>query len=71
MKTQLQTMFDPMGARVKVQMNSIRIKPPIEVRTAVKRRVKRVKNRLRRKNKALVRLGEWSFSGDVVIRTES
>ena len=34
---------------------------PAEVRTSVKRRVKRVKNRLRRRNAAFVRQGEWFF----------
>lgn len=34
---------------------------PVFVRGAVHRRVKRVKDRLRRKNKAFVRQGEWFF----------
>jgi hypothetical protein len=34
---------------------------PLEVRTAVGRRVKRIKDRLRRRNKAFVRQGEWFF----------
>lgn len=34
---------------------------PVEVRGEVNRRVKRIKNRLRRKNKAFVRQGEWFF----------
>lgn len=34
---------------------------PSEVRAAVSRRVKRIKNRLRRRNKAFVRQGEWFF----------
>ena len=34
---------------------------PEEVRTAVRRRVKRIKNRLRRRNEAFVRQGEWFF----------
>jgi hypothetical protein len=36
------------------------LQPP-EVRSAVRRRVKRVKNRLRRRNKAFIRQGEWFF----------
>lgn len=39
---------------------------PRDVRVAVSRRVKRVKNRLRRRNKAFVRQGEWFF-----VRAES
>jgi hypothetical protein len=34
---------------------------PTEVRSSVSRRVKRVKNRLRRRNKAFIRQGEWFF----------
>src|SRR5262245_19861919 len=34
---------------------------PDAVRNLVRRRVRRVKNRLRRKNKAFVRQGEWFF----------
>jgi hypothetical protein len=34
---------------------------PAEVRTAVRRKVKRIKNRLRRRNEAFVRQGEWFF----------
>jgi hypothetical protein len=34
---------------------------PAEVQSAVRRRVKRIKNRLRRKNSAFVRQGEWFF----------
>jgi hypothetical protein len=34
---------------------------PQEVRTSVQRRVKRIKNRLRRRNEAFVRQGEWFF----------
>lgn len=34
---------------------------PEEVRSAVRRRVKRIKNRLRRRNEAFVRQGEWFF----------
>ena len=34
---------------------------PLDVRTAVGRRVKRIKDRLRRRNKAFVRQGEWFF----------
>ncbi|MCI0525409.1 MAG: hypothetical protein L0Y75_09125 [Acidobacteria bacterium] len=34
---------------------------PAEVRVAVERRVKRSKNRLRRRNEAFVRQGEWFF----------
>jgi hypothetical protein len=36
------------------------LQPP-EVRSAVRRRVKRIKNRLRRRNSAFVRQGEWFF----------
>ena len=34
---------------------------PQEVRTSIQRRVKRIKNRLRRRNEAFVRQGEWFF----------
>lgn len=34
---------------------------PEEVRTSIRRRVKRVRNRLRRRNRAFVRQGEWFF----------
>jgi hypothetical protein len=34
---------------------------PVEVRQAVQRQVKRAKNRLRRRNEAFVRQGEWFF----------
>jgi hypothetical protein len=34
---------------------------PHEVKSAINRRVKRVKDRLRRRNKAFVRQGEWFF----------
>ncbi len=37
---------------------------PLELRQSVRRRVKRLKNRLRRKNKAFVRQGEWFFVPD-------
>ncbi len=43
---------------VKAAMEALQ---PIEVRNAIRRRVKRAKNRLRRKNAAFVRQGEWFF----------
>ncbi len=45
-------------SNVKAAMEALQ---PREVRASVHRRVKRVKNRLRRKNKAFVRQGEWFF----------
>jgi len=46
---------------VKTAMEALQ---PAEVRAAVHRRVKRIKNRLRRKNAAFVRQGEWFFVPD-------
>src|SRR4029453_6775954 len=34
---------------------------PAEVRSVITRRIKRIKNRLRRRNEAFVRQGEWFF----------
>ena len=45
-------------SNVKAAMEALQ---PPEVQTAVQRRVKRIKNRLRRRNKAFVRQGEWFF----------
>ena len=45
-------------SNVKAAMEALQ---PQEVRTSVQRRVKRVKNRLRRRNAAFVRQGEWFF----------
>ena len=45
-------------SNVKAAMEALQ---PQEVRTAVQRRVKRIKNRLRRRNEAFVRQGEWFF----------
>lgn len=42
-------------------VNAMEALQPLEVRTAVRRRVKRIKNRLRRRNEAFVRQGEWFF----------
>lgn len=48
----------PSVTSVKGAMESLQ---PVEVRSAVRRRVRRVKNRLRRRNKAFIRQGEWFF----------
>jgi hypothetical protein len=48
----------PSVSSVKAAMEALQ---PPEVRSAVHRRVKRAKNRLRRKNSAFVRQGEWFF----------
>lgn len=45
-------------SNVKAAMEALQ---PQEVRTSVQRRVKRIKNRLRRRNEAFVRQGEWYF----------
>ncbi|HET8782293.1 MAG TPA: hypothetical protein VFM63_07740 [Pyrinomonadaceae bacterium] len=45
-------------SNVKAAMEALQ---PQEVRTSIRRRVKRVKNRLRRRNEAFVRQGEWFF----------
>jgi hypothetical protein len=45
-------------SNVKAAMEALQ---PTEVRISVRRRVKRIKNRLRRKNAAFVRQGEWFF----------
>lgn len=49
------------GNSVSNVVNAMEALQPIFVRGAVHRRVKRVKDRLRRKNKAFVRQGEWFF----------
>src|SRR6185369_9597442 len=49
------------GDSVSNVVNALEALQPREVKAAVNRRVKRVKNRLRRKNKAFVRQGEWFF----------
>jgi hypothetical protein len=54
------------GDSVSNVVNAMEALQPREVKTAVNRRVKRVKDRLRRRNKAFVRQGEWFF-----IREES
>lgn len=45
-------------SNVKAAMEALQ---PQEVRTSVQRRVKRIKNRLKRRNEAFVRQGEWFF----------
>jgi hypothetical protein len=49
------------GASVSSVKAAMEALQPAEVRTSIKRRVKRVKNRLRRRNGAFVRQGEWFF----------
>lgn len=49
------------GDSVSNVVNAMEALQPREVKAAVNRRVKRVKNRLRRRNKAFVRQGEWFF----------
>ena len=49
------------GASVSSVKAAMEALQPQEVRTSIKRRVKRVKNRLRRRNAAFVRQGEWFF----------
>ncbi len=49
------------GASVSNVIAAMEALQPSEVRAAVRRRVKRIKNRLRRRNKAFVRQGEWFF----------
>lgn len=49
------------GASVSSVKGAMEALQPREVRASVHRRVKRVKNRLRRRNKAFVRQGEWFF----------
>jgi hypothetical protein len=49
------------GQSVSNVVNAMEALQPIFVRGAVHRRVKRVKDRLRRRNKAFVRQGEWFF----------
>ncbi len=49
------------GTSVTTVVKAMEALQPAEVKSAVRRRVKRVKNRLRRRNKAFVRQGEWFF----------
>ena len=49
------------GASVSSVKAAMEALQPQEVRTSIRRRVKRVKNRLRRRNEAFVRQGEWFF----------
>lgn len=49
------------GASVSNVEQAMEALQPEEVRSVVQRRVKRIKNRLRRKNKAFTRQGEWFF----------
>lgn len=49
------------GASVSSVKAAMEALQPQEVRTSIRRRVKRVKNRLRRRNGAFVRQGEWFF----------
>jgi hypothetical protein len=49
------------GQSVSNVVNAMEALQPVFVRGAVHRRVKRAKDRLRRKNKAFVRQGEWFF----------
>jgi hypothetical protein len=49
------------GASVSSVKRAMEALQPAEVRSAVQRRVKRIKNRLRRRNHAFVRQGEWFF----------
>jgi len=49
------------GASVSNVVNAMESLQPVEIRRAVQRRVKRIKNRLRRKNEAFIRQGEWFF----------
>mgnify|MGYP003288557069 CR=1 FL=1 len=49
------------GGSVSNVVNAMEALQPREVKAALNRRVKRVKDRLRRRNKAFVRQGEWFF----------
>ena len=49
------------GDSVSNVVNAMEALQPREVKTVVNRHVKRVKDRLRRRNKAFVRQGEWFF----------
>jgi hypothetical protein len=49
------------GQSVSTVTNAMEALQPVEVRRAVARDVRRVKNRLRRRNEAFVRQGEWFF----------
>lgn len=49
------------GGSVSTVVKAMEALQPVDVRRVVNRRVKRVKDRLRRRNKAFVRQGEWFF----------
>jgi hypothetical protein len=49
------------GGSVTNVVSAMEALQPPEVRSAVRRKVKRIKNRLRRRNEAFVRQGEWFF----------
>jgi hypothetical protein len=49
------------GDSVSNVVNAMEALQPREVKSAIDRRVKRVRDRLRRRNKAFVRQGEWFF----------
>lgn len=49
------------GDSVRNVVNALEALQPAEVRGAVSQKVKRTKNRLRRRNEAFVRQGEWFF----------
>ena len=49
------------GSSISTVKSAMEALQPVEVQSAVRRRVKRIKNRLRRKNAAFVRQGEWFF----------
>ncbi len=49
------------GAHVADVSTALAALQPVDVRVAVLRRVRRAKNRLRRRNEAFVRQGEWFF----------
>ena len=49
------------GESVSNVVNAMEALQPVALRNFVKRRIRRAKNRLRRKNKAFVRQGEWFF----------
>jgi hypothetical protein len=55
------------GASVSNVVNAMESLQPVEVRRDVQRKVKRVKNRLRRRNEAFVRQGEWFFVPDPAV----
>jgi hypothetical protein len=49
------------GESVSTVVNAMEALQPVPLRNFVKRRVRRAKDRIRRKNKAFVRQGEWFF----------